>query len=84
MQHEEWIESRQTMERDPLGNQCSIQVRSEAQTMMVALEMERHGWDDLLKAESRDPVLINRLDVGNEEKGGSRNDSLVSCLNNWL
>lgn len=42
----------------------------------------------LLKAESRDPVLINRSDVGNEEKGGIRNNSLVPCLNNldvgWL
>lgn len=36
----------------------------------------------LLKAESRDPGHINRSDVGNEEKGGIRNNFLVSCLNN--
>lgn len=36
----------------------------------------------LLEVEST--VLINKWDVGNEGKGGIRNDSQVSCLNNWV
>lgn len=29
-------------------------------------------------------VLIKRVDLGSEGKAGIRNDSQVSCLNNWV
>lgn len=29
-------------------------------------------------------VVIRRLDLGSEGKAGIRNDSQVSCLNNWV